>query len=76
MFSVSLRDIKQVLKLKKYVDSATLLPAQYHKFLDVFSKDDTDKLPSLHSGVDYKIKMEPGTQTLSRPLFFFILFFI
>ena len=33
MFSVSLRDIKQVLKPKKCVDSATLLPAQYHKFL-------------------------------------------
>ena len=69
MFSVSLRDIEQVLKLKKCVDSATLLPAQYHKFLDIFSKDDADKLPPLHPGVDHKIKIEPGTQAPSGPLY-------
>ena len=69
VFSVSLRNIEQVLKPKKYVDSATLLPAQYHKFLDIFSKDDADKLPPLHPGVDHKIKMEPGTQALSGPLY-------
>ena len=69
VFSVSLRDIEQVLKPKKHVDPATLLPAQYHKFLDVFSKDNTDKLPPLHPGVDHKIKMEPGTQAPSGPLY-------
>ena len=69
VFSVSLRDIEQVLKSKKCVDSATLLPAQYHKFLDVFSKDDVDKLPPLRPGVDHKIKMEPGTQAPSGPLY-------
>ena len=69
VFSVSLRDVEQVLKPKKCVDPATLLPAQYHKFLDIFSKDNTDKLPSLHPGVDHKIKMEPGTQALSGPLY-------
>ena len=69
MFSVSLRDIKQVLKSKKCVDPATLLPAQYHKFLDVFSKDNADKLPPLRPGVDHKIKIEPGTQAPSGPLY-------
>ena len=58
-----------MLKPKKCVDPATLLPAQYHKFLDVFSKDNTDKLPPLHLGVDHKIKIEPGTQALSGPLY-------
>ena len=69
VFSVSLRDIEQVLKPKKCVDPATLLPTQYQKFLDIFSKDDTDKLPPLHSGVDHKIKMEPGTQAPSGCLY-------
>ena len=69
MFSVSLRDIEQVLKPKKCVDPATLLPAQYYKFLDIFSKDDTAKLPPLHPGVDHKIKIEPGTQAPSGPLY-------
>ena len=69
LFSVSLRDIEQALKPKKCVDPATLLPAQYHKFLDVFSKDDADKLPPLRPGLDHKIKMEPGTQASSGPLY-------
>ena len=58
-----------MLKPKKCVDPATLLPAQYHKFLDIFSKDNADKLPSLHPGVNHKIKIEPGTQAPSRPLY-------
>ena len=69
MFSVSLRDIEQVLKPKKCVDPATVLPSQYHEFLNIFSKDNADKLPSLHPGVDHKIKMEPGTQAPSGPLY-------
>ena len=69
VFSVSLRDIEQALKLKKCVDPATVLPPQYHEFLDIFSKDDADKLPPLCPGVDHEIKMEPGTQALSGPLY-------
>ena len=69
VFSVSLRDIEQALKPKKCVDPATVLPPQYHEFLDIFSKDDANKLPSLHPGVDHKIKMEPGTQAPSGPLY-------
>ena len=69
VFSIFLRDIEQALKLKKHVDPATVLPPQYHKFLDIFSKDDADKLPSLCSRVDHEIKMEPGTQAPSGPLY-------
>ena len=69
VFSVSLRDIEQALKPKKCVDPATVLPPQYHEFLDIFSKDDTDKLPPQCSGVDHEIKMEPGTQAPSGPLY-------
>ena len=58
-----------MLKPKKCVDPATLLPAQYHKFLDIFSKDNADKVLSLHPGVDYKIKIEPGTKVPSGPLY-------
>ena len=69
MFSVSLRDIEQALKLKKCVDPATVLPPQYHEFLNIFSKDDANKLPPLCSEVDHEIKMEPGTQAPSGPLY-------
>ena len=69
VFSVSLRDIEQALKPKKCVDPPTVLPPQYHEFLDIFSKDDTDKLPPLRPGVDHEIKMEPGIQAPSGPLY-------
>ena len=65
-----------MLKLKKCVDPVTLLPAQYHNFLDVFSKDNADKLPSLHPEVDHKIKIEPGTQALSGPLFIYLFIYL
>ena len=57
------------MKSKKHVDPATVLPPQYHKFLDIFSKDDADKLLPLHLEVDHKIKMKPGTQAPSGPLY-------
>ena len=69
VFSISLRDIERALKPKKCVDPATVLPPQYHEFLDIFSKDDADKLPPLHPEVDHEIKMEPGTQAPSGPLY-------
>ena len=69
VFSVTLRDIEHALKLKPCVDPATVLPPQYHKFLNVFSKDKANKLPSHHLGVDHKIKIEPGTQLPSGPLY-------
>ena len=69
VFSLSLRDIEYALKLKPCVDSATVLPPQYHKFLNIFSRDKADKLPPHHLGVDHEIKIEPGTQPPSGPLY-------
>ena len=66
---MSLRDIEHALKPKPCVDSAIVFPPQYHKFLNVFSKDKADKLPSHCLGVDHEIKIEPGTQLPSGPLY-------
>ena len=60
IFNMSLRDIEHTLKPKPCVNPATILPAQYHKFLNIFSKNETDKLPSHYVGVDYNIKIELG----------------
>jgi predicted aspartyl protease len=35
------------------------VPKQYHDFLDVFSKADSDELPPLRPGVDHKIELLP-----------------
>ena len=66
---MSLRDIEHVLKPKPCVDPATVLPPQYHKFLNVFSKDEADKLPPHCLRVDHEIKIELGIQPLSGPLY-------
>ena len=58
VFSMSLRDIEHALKLKPCVNSATVLPSQYHKFLNIFSKDEVDKLPPHCLEVDYEIKIK------------------
>lgn len=53
-----MQDLKyQLNKAKKPVtDPATKVPECYHKFLDVFSKEDLDKVLS-HSKYDHKIKL-------------------
>ena len=69
VFSVLLRDIEHALKPKPCVDPATVLPPQYHKFLNIFSKDEADKLPPHCLGVDHEIKIESETQLPSGPLY-------
>ena len=69
VFSILLRDIEYILKSKLCVNSATILPPQYHKFLNVFSKDEADKLPPHCLRVDHEIKIELGIQLPSGPLY-------
>ena len=61
IFSMLIRDIEHTLKLKPCVNLATVLPPQYYKFLNIFSKDKVDKPPSHCLRVDHEIKIKPGT---------------
>ena len=69
VFNMSLRDIEYALKLKPCVNLATDFPPQYHKFLNIFSKDEADKLPLHCLEVDHEIKIKPGSQPPSGPLY-------
>ena len=77
VFTVSLYDLDRGLATlprddekvdKDKIDPATLLPAQYHEFLDVFSRKDANILPP-HRPYDYKIKLQPDTTPPSGPLY-------
>jgi hypothetical protein len=46
----------------------SVIPAKYHAYLDVFSKEDADKLPP-HRPYDHSIDLEPGTQPPFGPLY-------
>ncbi|THC87386.1 hypothetical protein EYZ11_013167 [Aspergillus tanneri] len=59
VFAASLKDIEKALTVKKYTDPKDKLPAHYHQFLPVFSREEADKLPPLRgAGVDHKIELE------------------
>ena len=62
VFSVLLRDIEHALKPKIKTDPATVLPEVYREFLKVFSHEEANKVPPAWPGVDYIIRMQPGTQ--------------
>ena len=61
IFAISMRNIKYQLEnaTKTSTDPKTVVPEEYHKFLDVFSKEASDTL-SEHSKYDYKIRFLEG----------------
>ena len=73
IFAVSMRDIKNKLNaismkeikyqlnktVKAPTDPKTMVPEEYHKFLDIFSKEASDTL-SPHSKYDHQIRLLEG----------------
>lgn len=58
LFTATMTDIEKALKKKPYSNPATLLPEKYQDFLDMFSREEVDKLP-LHRLNDHKIDIMP-----------------
>ena len=56
--AISMRDIEYQLNkaTKPLTDPKTVVPAEYHDFLDVFSKEASDTL-SPHTKFDHKIEL-------------------
>ena len=68
VFTVSLRDIKKALELKKHFDPAVKLPKEYYQFLDIFSRQKADTL-SVHRSYDHKIPLEDEKQLTFEALY-------
>ena len=68
LFTVTIRDIEKALANKPAVDPATILPPEYHEFLDVFSREASDTLPE-HRPYDHKIQLESGKTPGFGPLY-------
>ncbi len=56
IFSISIRDIEKALVLRSTTNPAKKLLTEYHDFLDVFSRADSDILPP-HRPYDHKIPL-------------------
>lgn len=54
VFSVSIRDIEKAFAPKIEIDPKTVLPSEYHEFLDTFSHAEARKLPENRT-YDHKI---------------------
>lgn len=68
MFSVSIRDIEKALAPKIEIDPKTVLPPEYHEFLDVFSHAEARKLPE-HRTYDHRITLLDGKEPPFGPLY-------
>jgi hypothetical protein len=57
IFSASIKDIEKALRPKQHIDPRTILPPEYHEFLDVFSRQEADTLPPSRP-YDHKIELK------------------
>ncbi len=63
IFATLMRDIEKALQDKPIIDPATILPSEYHEYLDVFLKKVINTL-SPHRSYDHTISIEPGKSPL------------
>jgi len=63
-----MRDIDKALKITSFVDPVTLLPFEYHDFLDVFSRELTDTLSERRS-YDHKIQLQKSKTSIFESLY-------
>ena len=68
IFAVIMADIEKALAPRKHTDPATKVLVEYHKYLDVFSQEEANKLPERRL-YDYKIIIEEGKDPGFRPLY-------
>jgi hypothetical protein len=68
IFAASLKDIEKALAPKVSIDPRERLPKEYHEFMDVFSKQEADKLPP-HRPYDHKIQLKEGVEPPFGPLY-------
>ena len=70
IFAASMADIEKALTPKQHGDPEKLLPPQYHQFLDLFNRENADKLPPHRGkGVDHGIELHktPDGRSMEVP---------
>jgi hypothetical protein len=58
IFAASIADIDKMLQPKAVVNPREKLPAEYHEYLDAFSRVLAERLPPHRPGIDHKITLE------------------
>ena len=74
VFTVNLKDLDQVFKpfwqpaLDTSIDLSTIIPSEYHEFLNVFSRQKSDEIP-LYGAYNYYIPLKEGIKPPFGPLY-------
>ena len=58
--AINPEDYQKFMEGKSVTDPKSKLPSEYHDFLDVFSKPDSEKLPPHRPEADHEIKLQEG----------------
>jgi hypothetical protein len=69
IFAVTMEDIEKALEPKSYIDPRPFVPEEYHDLIDIFEKQNADKLPPRRDEYDFKIDLEPGKTPTFGPLY-------
>jgi Reverse transcriptase (RNA-dependent DNA polymerase)/RNase H-like domain found in reverse transcriptase len=72
LFSVTLKDVERALQIKKNPSAEDIkkkLPADYHEYVDVFSRDLAETLPPHRPGIDHSIPLQTGTSPPFGPMY-------
>jgi hypothetical protein len=72
LFSITLKDVERALQIKKNPSAEDIkkkLPADYHEYVDVFSRDLAETLPPHRPGIDHNIPLQTGTSPLFGPMY-------
>jgi len=64
IFIIIMKDIKKVFELKSYADSWSFVSEKYHDLIDVFEKQNADKLLSHQK--KYNIEIELKSEKISN----------
>jgi hypothetical protein len=68
IFAVIVADIKKALALKKHTDPAIKVLVEYYKYLDVFLREEANKLLE-YQPYNYKIVVKEGKHPKFGPLY-------
>ena len=69
VFCLSINMIDSETKSEGKPALETMIPADYHEYLPLFSESEADTLPSLRPGFDHKIELEPDSKPPFGPIY-------
>ena len=69
IFAITMKDIEKALELKSYTNSQPIVSEEYHDLINVFKRQNTNKLPPHQERYNIEIDLESGKTPNFGPLY-------